>query len=109
MGVSFDVITKETFIKRLEKTKNGENAVSDKIATDIPNGTLYQVGSGPAKQPPYMFGTTQVDFWLNESSTTEYFIVPSVKNRKQAGTYFVHVRNLRKMRPSYNFTLLDFF
>lgn len=41
------------------------------------------------KQPPYNFGTTQVDVWLKVG--VEYFIVPSLYKRSQSGTFFLNV------------------
>jgi hypothetical protein len=37
------------------------------------------------RQPPYMFGTTQVEVYLKLNSV--YYIVPSLYNRKQRGAY----------------------
>jgi hypothetical protein len=37
------------------------------------------------RQPPYMFGTTQVEVYLKLNSV--YYIVPSLYNRKQRGVY----------------------
>ena len=40
---------------------------------------------GPlVQQPPYMFGTTQVEVYLKVN--TVYYIVPSLFKRKQAGS-----------------------
>lgn len=100
VGVGFDIVTEEIFNNRIGKDK--------KKSEDIPNATLYLDSQAPVKQPPYMFGATQVDFWLEGSIDTEYYIVPSVKNRKQAGTYFVHVCSLLRVRRLFmNFMLLD--
>lgn len=41
------------------------------------------------KQPPYNFGTTQVDAFLKVG--VDYFIVPSLYKRNQAGTFFLNV------------------
>ena len=42
-------------------------------------------GPGPlVQQPPYMFGTTQVEVFLKVN--TVYYIVPSLFKRKQAGS-----------------------
>ena len=88
MGVSFDIVTEDTCKKRLEKKSCND---SDGVAY-IDNSSLYASSSEPVLQPPYMFGSTQVDLWLGGDPGLEYYIVPSVKDRKQAGTYFVHVR-----------------
>lgn len=47
-------------------------------------------GTRPAvQQPPYMFGTTQVEVYLKVN--TVYYIVPSLYKRKQPGDYYLHV------------------
>jgi hypothetical protein len=52
--------------------------------------TPYADGTRPAvSQPPYMFGTTQVEVYLKVN--TVYYIVPSLYRRKQAGEYYFHV------------------
>lgn len=45
--------------------------------------------SGVVVQPPYLFGSTQVEVMLD--TDVDYFIIPSLKKRTQPGTYFVHV------------------
>jgi hypothetical protein len=41
------------------------------------------------KQPPYNFGSSQVEVFLDVNET--YYIIPSLYKRNQPGTFFVHV------------------
>jgi hypothetical protein len=52
------------------------------------------------RQPPYMFGTTQVEVYLKLNSV--YYIVPSLYNRKQRGVYSeVQYSNVQCVEYSY--------
>lgn len=88
VGVGFDVVTEDEFSRPYK-----ERLQKDSHAVTIPGGCLYveegEVLSDPVNQPPYMFGTTQVEAMLD--ADTDYYIVPSLRQRKQSGIYFVHV------------------
>jgi hypothetical protein len=73
------------------KQSSGEQKTGDfKYVIYGGKKSLDQPADQPsANQPPYMFGSTQVEVYLDP--TKEYYIVPSVKNRKQPGTYFISV------------------
>ena len=90
MGVSFDIVTEADIQKRLKDNslKNHEA----KAIYVITNSSTDEQNASPVQQPPYMFGSAQVEMLLDPSS--DYYIVPSLKNRKQAGAYFVQVRIL---------------
>ena len=55
----------------------------------IPFGRRAADSEDKVKQPPYNFGTTQVDVFLKVG--VEYFIVPSLYKRNQPGTFFLNV------------------
>jgi hypothetical protein len=55
----------------------------------IPHSQRALSVKDPVKQPPYNFGTTQVDAFLKVG--VDYFIVPSLYKRNQTGTFFLNV------------------
>jgi Ca2+-binding EF-hand superfamily protein len=69
--LSFDIVTKNEFDKQAKERSK------------VP----YSKNEG--KQPPYNFGSTQIEIELE--CGIEYYIVPSLYKRNQPGTYFVNV------------------
>jgi hypothetical protein len=51
--------------------------------------SLINEGSRSRKQPPYMFGTTQIEVRLK--TNTDYVVVPSLYKRTQSGVYYLDV------------------
>lgn len=76
--ITFDIVT--------EKELQDPNP---KIREIVPNGYRYENKKGSVKQPPYNFGTTQVEVFLKVG--VDYYIVPSLYKRHQAGTFFLNV------------------
>ncbi|RYH31540.1 hypothetical protein EON65_02390, partial [archaeon] len=76
--ITFDIVT--------EKELQDPNP---KIREFVPAGYRYENKQGNVKQPPYNFGTTQVEVFLKVG--IDYYIVPSLYKRHQAGTFFLNV------------------
>lgn len=55
----------------------------------IPHSQRSLALKAPVKQPPYNYGTTQVDAFLKVG--VDYYIVPSLYKRNQPGTFFLNV------------------
>eukprot|EP01041_Mallomonas_annulata_P003480 gene3480-6926_t len=94
VGIGFDIVRQNefdlSFKERVERSTDTGTAVTDPKATDVAiiGSHPYTAISKQSKQPPYMFGTTQVE---TEIPPGEYYIVPSLYKRKQAGTFFLTV------------------
>jgi hypothetical protein len=71
-------------IKLRTETKTKEFYVTHGFTSPPSSGSSQNV-----PQPPYMFGSTQLEMFLDTSS--DYYIIPSLKNRKQSGTYFLTI------------------
>jgi hypothetical protein len=71
--------------------KNKEHLVPHSSLNDNDDTPITSSSSPltPVPQPPYLFGSTQIEMFLDTSQ--EYFIIPSLKNRKQSGTYFLTI------------------
>lgn len=69
--LSFDIVTKNEFDKEAKERSKVPNSKNE------------------GKQPPYNFGSTQIEIELE--CGIEYYIVPSLYKRNQPGTYFVNV------------------
>jgi hypothetical protein len=82
--LAFDIVTEEELL-----SANQANSTNIKYGW-LDLSTSSTDGPQPAvSQPPYMFGTTQVEVYLKVN--TVYYIVPSLYKRKQAGEYYLHV------------------
>jgi Calpain family cysteine protease len=76
-ALAFDVVTDEELVNA---TKNLKKADLPKNVPDALTEVL---------QPPYMFGTTQLEVTLK--TNTSYYVVPSLWKRNQPGLYYVTV------------------
>ncbi len=86
MGVSFDIVTEDDLAKRVQN--NG--AKKQEFMISYSSQTMVTTSDPkPVSQPPYMFGSTQIELYLDTNQ--DYYIVPSVKNRKLSGPYYLQV------------------
>ena len=89
-AIGFDIVTENDVSVRVSKPKEG----ADDITADDITGSAHvgkRLGdpeSKRTKQPPYMYGSTQVETMLKVGQ--DYFVVPSLRNRKQSGVYYLH-------------------
>jgi hypothetical protein len=79
--LAFDVVTEEEL-----KCSDPEKRKTVDRASYPP---FRNAQSESVKQPPYNFGTTQVELMLRLDE--DYYIVPSLYKRNQPGTYFISV------------------
>lgn len=83
-AMGFDVVTETDIQKRI----SAKSASSGDFEITGSTRVGQTSSNAPTKQPPYMYGSTQVETMLTVEE--EYFIVPSLNNRKQAGVYYIH-------------------
>lgn len=77
--LTFDIVTSEELKNFDAKSKRTEISKSKKVGD----------GDEKGKQPPYNFGTTQIEVFLETG--IDYYIVPSLYKRNQAGNFFLTV------------------
>jgi Ca2+-binding EF-hand superfamily protein len=75
-AIAFDIVTEK------ELTTNNPNSKDREIISFQPNGERV-------KQPPYNFGTTQIQ--VNLKVGVDYYIVPSLHKRNQSGVFYLNV------------------
>ena len=80
--LAFDLVTEKEF-----EAMSKDRALIPGSATDQVSGAAAEVT--PSVQPPYMFGTTQIEIFLKTG--TDYYIVPSLYKRNQPGVYYLSV------------------
>ena len=88
VGVGFDVVCENEFNLKFKDRQDSDGAVR------MQHGWVFEEeGAGESnvkvKQPPYMFGTTQLEAMVEVDR--DYYIVPSIRDRKLAGSYFVQI------------------
>ena len=90
--MSFDVVT----TKDIEDRTKNKNIKEFYVTNGYPTPPTTRIPSSTEKvpQPPYMFGSTQIEMFLDTSQ--EYFIIPSLKNRKQSGVYFITIYSVEE-------------
>lgn len=92
VGVGFDIVKQSefelTYEKRLALSASAITSNTSNNRALIISGSHTFTSEYPTQQPPYMFGTTQVE---SEIEVGEYYIVPSLFKRKQSGTYYLTV------------------
>jgi hypothetical protein len=81
-AVGLDIVTEEDIQKRSDSKEGAKNL------TISGSGHVYDAAK-VSIQPPYMYGSVQIETMLEAGK--EYFIVPSLSKRKQAGTYYLFV------------------
>jgi len=91
VGVSFDVVCEDEFNDKFKDRQDADGSVRMKYGWVFQEEEGADVGPNPinVKQPPYMFGTTQLEAMVEVDKA--YYIVPSVRNRKLAGAYYVQI------------------
>lgn len=82
--VAFDLVTEQ----ELELPCEQRNP--DKITNAARHISSNGKGEGDVAQPPYNFGSTQIEAYLQVGK--DYYIVPSLyKQRKQPGTFYLNI------------------
>lgn len=84
-ALGFDIVTEEDVEERM--LKNPPQTLNVNVITGSKRVGEEAVES--TKQPPYMYGSTQVETMLTVGK--EYYVVPSLRQRKQSGVYYLHV------------------
>ena len=88
VGVGFDVVREDEFNLKFKDRQDADGAVRMKYGWVFEEEGAKQPDVN-VKQPPYMFGTTQLEAMVEVDK--DYYIVPSVRNRKLAGAYYVQI------------------
>jgi hypothetical protein len=79
--LTFDVVTSAELSKA--------STAPSKIVSDAVRFLPINHGSNDCAQPPYNFGATQLELFLKPN--VDYYIVPSLYKRNQAGAFFLTV------------------
>jgi len=99
--LTFDIVTEEElkeFRGSLKKgdrfIRNGYKGVYRKDGSFVPfdestSKGSETAGSNKVKQPPYNFGSSAVEVFLDVNKT--YYLIPSLYKRNQAGPFYFHV------------------
>ena len=89
VGVGFDVVREDEFNLKFKERMDPDKSVRMKYGWIFEEEGTSGVPDVKVKQPPYMFGTTQLEAMVETDE--DYYIVPSIRNRKLAGVYFVQI------------------
>jgi hypothetical protein len=74
-----------------ENEEEEKNSLAKKNEGEKKNSLDEEIDpSIPVPQPPYLFGSSQVELMLE--TDVEYYIIPSLRKRNQPGNFFLHVR-----------------
>ena len=96
--LTFDIVTEEELnefrgsLKKSDRSiRNGYKGVYCKDHSFVPfdEAGSEAAESNKVKQPPYNFGSSAVEVFLDVNET--YYLIPSLYKRNQAGPFYFHV------------------
>lgn len=83
------MVREEEFNVKFKDRQDSDGAVRMKHGWQYEEEGSAGTEGALVKQPPYMFGTTQLEAMVETDQ--DYYIVPSIRDRKLAGAYYVQI------------------